>query len=158
MALFKIFGQENNPRQSFFNKVFYNLLTVDQLKKFKISKEDLEQAKANLTYRLSHIAALNPSGVALEYLKQEGLPIDETHAKISTVHYAAVCDKSINLKFLLDNDIDLHDEDTNKKSPLLWAIEAQKSAENIELIMKEITKTQIHWKDDHKKMAIHYVC
>ena len=70
MALFEILGKDNNPRQSFFNKVFYALLTVDNVKKFKLTKEEIEGAKANITYRLSHVAALNPSGAALTWLKE----------------------------------------------------------------------------------------
>lgn len=126
--MFEILGKDNNPRLSFFNNVFHSILTKDTVKGFKLTKEEIETAKTNNNYRLSHIAALNPSGAALEYLKVGGHQIDETHANISTVHYAAVCNTNVNLKFLVDNDIDLHDEDASKKSPLLWAIEAVKPA------------------------------
>ena len=110
-------------------------MTVTDIKKIKLSKEELDAAKANANYRLSHIAALNPSGTSLQWLKSQELPVDETHAHISTVHYAAVCNTEVNLKFLIDNDIDLHDEDANKRTPLMWAIEAKKPAANIRLIL-----------------------
>jgi hypothetical protein len=37
---------------------------------------------------------------------------------------------------LIDEDIDLHDLDANKKTPLIWAIEAKKPVENITLIFE----------------------
>jgi hypothetical protein len=49
-----------------------------------------------------------------------------------------VCPSTKNLEILIDNNIELYGEDTNKKTPLIWAVEAKKSAEHIKLILENI--------------------
>ncbi len=92
------------------------------------------------------------------FIKSQGEEILTTHEKISTVHFAAVCSTPRNLEILIEEGIDLHDEDKKKTTPLMWAIEARKSAKHIKVIMDDLTKGQKDFKDEEKKMAIHYVC
>jgi ankyrin repeat protein len=58
--------------------------------------------------------------------------------KLSTAHYAAVCNTTKNLEVLIENDVGLHEEDANKKTPLLWAIAAKKPASLIRTIIEDL--------------------
>jgi hypothetical protein len=42
------------------------------------------------------------------------------------------------LDILIAEEIDLHEEDANKKTPLLWAIEAKKPANIIKTIIEDL--------------------
>jgi hypothetical protein len=138
MGLFEIMGKQNSIVDSFFNKVFYELLTCKD--KCKITDEEMRQAKRNQIFNYAHVAALNPSGRGLAYLIEKKHDFNVTVALNSTAHYAAVCNTSENLKILVDNEISLHSEGPNKRTPLLWALAAQKSHDNIKTILESLNK------------------
>lgn len=108
---------------------------------------------------MAHVAALNPSGAGLKFLLALGENINIMHKKVSTAHYAAVCPTSANLQILIEQKISLHAEDEDKKTPLMWALEAVKPLENIKTILESIESQSLKdFKDSHKKMAVHYAC
>lgn len=106
----------------------------------------------------AHIAALNPSGKALMFLIDNGHEFDVTINKQATAHFAAVCNTDANLKILVEKEIDLHDADDKKCTPLMWALEAQKGVDNIKTILENIQKGEKDFKDGSRQMAIHYLC
>jgi hypothetical protein len=77
-GLFEIFGIEGDLVESFYNKVFFELLFHDDSaqKPFTFTAEELAEAKKNKIANLAHIAALNPSGASLRYLIENGHEIN----------------------------------------------------------------------------------
>ena len=77
----------------------------------------------------------------------------------STIHFAAVCNTSANLVFLIEEQhIDVHVEDAKKQTPLMWALKARKGAQNIKTVIENTEyQFQKDHKDQQKKMAVHYL-
>lgn len=96
----------------------------------------------NANVRLSHVAALNPSGAGLNFLLAQNEEIDvynkSNNQNISLAHYAAVCSTDANLKILIESDIDLHDADTEKRTPLMWTLAAGKPLENVRTVLESL--------------------
>lgn len=67
---------------------------------------------------------------------------------LSTAHFAAVCSTDENLKILIKSEVNMHDLDAKKRTPLMWAIEARKPFANIVTIMETLNKTEKDAKDD----------
>ena len=69
LILFEILGGKDDlPQGSFFNRVSYELLSRENIGEFTITRGDIDMAKANANFRVSHLAALNPSGAGLKFL------------------------------------------------------------------------------------------
>ena len=79
-------------------------MTIDKIENFTVGVKDLKESKANKHASFPHVAALNPSGAALAYIKELDLEIvvkTIAATKYSTAHFAAVCRTDENLKFLV---------------------------------------------------------
>jgi hypothetical protein len=92
-ALFEIFGNAGDLVESVYNKVFFELLFHDgsEALPFTFTAEELEETKKNKKANFAHIAALNPTGAALQFLVDNEHQINQTFGQTSTAHYAAVC-------------------------------------------------------------------
>ena len=69
-----------------------------------------------------------------------------------------MCNSEVNIEFFVNENHSMHDIDTNKRTPLMHAIEARKPFKVINAIMETLSKSEKEAKDDRKLMAIHYFC
>ncbi len=92
-GLFEIFGTDGDLIESLFNKVFFELLFNDgsEAHPFTFKAEELTEVKKNKKANYAHVAALNPSGAALQFLLDHEHEIEQIFGQTSTAHYAAVC-------------------------------------------------------------------
>lgn len=135
-------GHNGDIRDSFFNKVFFLILQGTKEEHFnEITDADIDAVKTNKTAYLSHVAALNPTGEALNFLKSINFEINKAFNKQSFAHFAAVCNTEASLNFCLENKIDLHAEDDKKNTPLMWAISAKKPVLSLDLLLQNLNKS-----------------
>lgn len=73
-------GSDGDLIESIFNKVFFELLFNDDTEAhpFTFTAEELTEAKKNKKANYAHVAALNPSGAALQFLVDNEHVIDQT--------------------------------------------------------------------------------
>jgi len=148
---FALRGKNNWVANSFFNKVNHELLTVDRVEDFTIKPADLAKQGQ---YPHAHVAALNPSRAAFDFLIEKKIEVDIQKNGLWTAHYAAVCESPANLSKL--NDFEKLETDT-KITPLILAIQTGKDENTIHII-ENLSKAQLELKDSHKRTAVHHAC
>jgi ankyrin repeat protein len=106
------------------------------------------------------LAALNPSGKAVEVLLAHGVDITLGTKETGYIqHYAAVCATAASTQFLEEHKLPLFSEDVSKKTPLMWwATSAHPSKEVLDLLLTSYAKAQIDAVDTTKYSALHNFC
>lgn len=113
-----------------------------------------------------HFAAINPNG---KYLQQlwEALEEKPEHSQdesgFEPLHYAAVCESSVNVKFLLENDRSLLSKTkVEKLTPLMCAIRAEREENAIMMLdmaaekSPELLKQVVNARGPSSFQAIHF--
>ena len=114
-----------------------------------------KQAQGVGKYCPIHCAAINPNVAVLEKIltiKPEFNVKDDHDRK--PVHYAACCETTAPLEYLIKNLVDTRDADMTKKTPLMYACEAGR-LDCVKLLLGP-NRSNIEAKDKTSHTAIHY--
>lgn len=141
LALMDLTGfRDVKPEETFFNPFFRMLLTMEAAPE-EYKADDYRQACNNKIVHPIHLAALNTSGEALKWIVATTAPLEllyKTRSGLSVAHFAAVCENDVNLRYIVDQGVELEVKETdNQRTPLLWALRANKPLGNIEFIVEQ---------------------